>query len=80
MSNHLHLVVHVDVEAAQRWSDDEIAQRWCQLFPCREKDNEQRVQKLLKNPSRLALLQQRLCSLSWFMRYINEPIARAALV
>ncbi len=78
MSNHLHLVVHVDVTAAQRWSDDEVAQRWCQLFPCRDKDNEQRVQQLLKNSPRLALLRQRLCSLSWLMRCINEPIARAA--
>lgn len=78
MSSHLHIVVHVDVDAAQRWTDVEIAQRWCQLFPCRDQDNEQRVQKLLKNTSRLALLRQRLCSLSWLMRCINEPIARSA--
>ena len=78
MSNHLHIVVHVDVDAAQRWSNDEITQRWCQLFPRRDQDNEHRIQKMLKNASRLALLRQRLCSLSWLMRCINEPIARAA--
>jgi REP element-mobilizing transposase RayT len=78
MSNHLHIVVHVDVNAAQQWSDDEVAQRWHQLFPSRGKDNELRAQKLLGNPARLAILRQRLCSLSWLMRCINEPIARAA--
>lgn len=78
MSNHLHIVVHVDVDAAMRWSDDEVALRWCQLFPCRDQDNALRAQKLLENPPRLAVLRQRLCSLSWLMRCINEPIARAA--
>ena len=77
-SNHLHVVVHVDVDAAQRWSEDEVAHRWCQLFPRRDQDNAIRLQTLLKNPLRLALLRQRLCSLSWLMRCINEPIARAA--
>ena len=78
MSNHLHLVIHVDVDAAQRWSDDEVAHRWCLLFPRRDQDNALRLQTLLKNPQRLALLRQRLCSLSWLMRCINEHIARAA--
>jgi REP element-mobilizing transposase RayT len=78
MSNHLHLVVHVDVQVAQQWSDNEVAQRWCQLFPCRDKDNEHRIQQLLRDKERLALLRRRLYSLSWLMRCINEPIARAA--
>lgn len=78
MSNHLHLVVHVDVTATQVWPDEEVAQRWCQLFPTRDQDQEPRVQRLLKQTERIALLRQRLCSLSWLMRCINEPIARAA--
>ncbi len=78
MSNHLHLVVHVDVKAAQAWSDEEIAERWIRLFPCREQENALRIQRLLKQPDRLALLRQRLCSLSWLMRCLNEPIARMA--
>ena len=78
MSNHLHLVVHVDVPAAMSWPDTEVAERWCRLFPCRDRDSELRIQELLKQPERLALLRQRLCSLSWLMRCINEPIARLA--
>ena len=78
MSNHLHVVVHVDIDAAQRWPDGEVAHRWCLLFPRRVQENALRLQTLLKNPQRLALLRQRLCSLSWLMRCINETIARAA--
>jgi REP element-mobilizing transposase RayT len=78
MSNHLHLVVHVDVDAAQQWPDEEVARRWCQLFPCRDQDALSRIHRLLQQPQRLSLLRQRLCSLSWLMRCINEPIARAA--
>ena len=44
MSNYLHTVVHVDVDAAQRWFDDEVAQRWCKLFPRLDQDNELRAQ------------------------------------
>jgi len=78
MSNHLHLVVHVDVNAAQQWSEEEVAERWCRLFPCRNQNNELRIQRLLKQVQRLAMLRQRLCSLSWLMRCVNEPIARMA--
>jgi REP element-mobilizing transposase RayT len=78
MSNHLHVVVHVDVDAAQHWSEEEVARRWCQLFHRREQDDELRIERLLKQTQRIAILRQRLCSLSWLMRCINEPIARIA--
>lgn len=32
MSNHYHLVVRVDAERAQAWSQDEVLNRWTQLF------------------------------------------------
>ncbi|WP_052501382.1 transposase [Thiomicrospira microaerophila] len=32
MSNHYHLVVRVDKDRAQAWSDDEVLERWTQLF------------------------------------------------
>ncbi len=76
MSNHLHLVITVHPEAIDHWSDHDIAQRWLRLFPVR--DNNQRLQALLLQPERLAVLRQRLGNLSWFMRCLNEPIARRA--
>ncbi len=32
MSNHYHLVLHVDQEQAAQWDDQEVAARWRQLF------------------------------------------------
>ncbi len=78
MSNHRHIVVHVNIEAARQWSEEEVARRWCQLFHRREQDSDQRIERLLKQTQRIAILRQRLCSLSWLMRCINEPIARIA--
>src|SRR5258708_39998186 len=33
MSNHYHLVLFVDSDATDRWSDDEVKSRWAILFP-----------------------------------------------
>ncbi|MEO8011444.1 MAG: hypothetical protein ABI650_07365, partial [Dokdonella sp.] len=33
MSNHVHVVLRADPEAAQTWSDDVVAARWVRLFP-----------------------------------------------
>ncbi|MGR5220956.1 hypothetical protein ACPV4B_12055 [Vibrio parahaemolyticus] len=32
MSNHYHLVLHVDNTTAESWSDEEVAQRWTTLY------------------------------------------------
>ena len=84
MSNHVHLVLYVDPGATLTWSADEIAERWVQRTPisidgeidpdaCRAK-----AQALAGNPERIAILRQRLSILSWFMKCLNEPIARRA--
>ena len=78
MSNHLHVVVQVLPDVATQWTDDEVADRWIRLFPKAEQEAALRVQALLANPERVALLRSRLCDLSWFMRCLSEPIARRA--
>jgi len=35
MSNHVHVMLHVDSQVAQAWSDKEVAERWGRLFPVR---------------------------------------------
>ena len=36
MSNHLHLVLRIRPDLAEQWSADEIALRWCRVFPPRD--------------------------------------------
>lgn len=84
MSNHYHVVLRVNLEQARRWSDREVAERWCRLFK-----GPDLVQRWLSGASMpaaeqdrvrhyLAEHRQRLSSLSWFMRCLNETIARMA--
>lgn len=84
MSNHLHVVVYIDPCAVVAWSPEEVARRWVALTPVRvdgEIDHAacaERALALAGNAERMAVLRQRLGSLSWFMRFLNEPIARRA--
>ena len=84
MSNHFHIVLHVDPDAVWQLSDDDVAVRWLQAFPGALKRDESRERAdVLKlaitgNPERVQELRKRLGSLSWFMKALNEPIARRA--
>ena len=33
MSNHVHVVLHMNPATANAWSDEEVARRWVRLFP-----------------------------------------------
>ena len=76
MSNHFHLVLRVDREAALSWSDEEVADRYGRLF------KNAKGQLALLDPkrraARLELWRGRLWDLSWMMRGLNEYIARRA--
>lgn len=84
MSNHYHIVLHVDPNAAHELSDQEVASRWLTAFPGQLKRHdsaeaaERMALAITGNPERLAELRKRLGSLSWFMKALNEPIARRA--
>jgi putative transposase len=84
MSNHYHVVVRINPDDVQVWSNHEVAERWLRIFngptlvrhylagvalSCAEQE---RVSEYLDT------WRERLCSISWFMRCINEPIARMA--
>ena len=84
MSNHVHVVLYVDPQAASDWSGEEVAERWVRLFPvCVDESSDERLcqenaQRLQCDPERMMELRRRLGDLSWFMRCLNEPIARQA--
>lgn len=84
MSNHYHLVVKIDPKESNSWTEDEVLARWTALFrgPLlvqRYRDGEALVEAELDTlHSIAAVYRARLGSLSWFMKCLNEPIARQA--
>ncbi len=79
MSNHYHVVVHVRPERAREWCDLEVAQRWLRVCsPRRLYGEEERIDAFAENAERISCCRERLGNLSWFMRFINEPMARMA--
>ncbi len=78
MSNHLHVVVELMPQVAAAWSADEVAARWCRLYPRQNQDADSRTEALAGNVERIDVLRARLGDLSWFMRRLAEPIARRA--
>jgi REP element-mobilizing transposase RayT len=84
MSNHLHIVVKLHPQEANNWSTHDVLSRWTSLFK-----GTLLVQRYLASGvistteldtvhSCVEVYRQRLTSLSWFMKCLNEPIARQA--
>ncbi|MCS5708486.1 hypothetical protein CC99x_006145 [Candidatus Berkiella cookevillensis] len=69
MSNHYHVVLYVDEQQSQAWNEKEIINRWTSIFPKDAEENKHLKQKI-------QLWKERLTSISWFMRCLNERIAR----
>ena len=85
LSNHYHVVLHIDKQRAQSWSDLEVVERWLQLYKGNvlvdrwvADPNAIDNASLLKVQAYIELWRERLCSISWFMRGVNETIARMA--
>ena len=84
MSNHYHVVIRIDVDEAKQWTDKEVARHWMQIFSGpllmhQYLGNADLTESELKYVTDLfATWRNRLCDLSWFMRCLNEPIARMA--
>jgi len=84
MSNHYHLVVKLNPDETGQWSDDEVLGRWTALFRGPLIVQRQRAGEALSAieqetlASTVNVYRARLASLSWFMKCLNEPIARKA--
>jgi REP element-mobilizing transposase RayT len=84
MSNHYHLVVHIHPKAAARWSKREVVRRWHSLFngtylsQCFASGESLLPTQLEVLDIDIEIWRERLCSLSWFMKVVNESIARRA--
>jgi len=84
MSNHYHLVLRLDQEQAAQWDSREVIERWHHLYAGHPFTHAWLAGKPLSSGERMlvedlvATWRERLTSLSWFMRCLNEPIAREA--
>ena len=85
LSNHFHIVLRNRPDVVGDWSDKEIARRWWNLCPGRRSEDksaaeptELELNVLTGDKERLAELRSRLSSVSWFMRFVAENIAKRA--
>ena len=84
MSNHYHVVLFVDEDKANQWSMNEVLERWHRLhkgtlLTQQYLNGDTLAEPLLDIVNTTAdIYRQRLIDVSWFMREINEKIARQA--
>ncbi len=84
MSNHYHVVVKISPSDVDGWSNDEVLERWCCLYKGpllvqRYQRSEELIPAEMRRVDQYAdVFRERLADLSWFMKCLNEPIARQA--
>ena len=84
MSNHYHLVLYVNEEELANSSDHQVCERWSKLYSLPVIVSRWQKGELATGAetevalSIIAEWRQRLLSISWFMRSLNEYIARKA--
>lgn len=79
MSNHYHIGLDYRPRDKHELDDAEVARRWLTLYPPGDTGIlDAQVAALAANTERIAVLRDRLGDLSWYMRCLNEPIARRA--
>jgi len=84
MSNHYHVVVKINPDEVAHWGTDDVLERWCCLHKGpRLVQRYQRGDELIPAEIRRVVqyadtFRERLADLSWFMKCLNEPVARQA--
>lgn len=84
MDNHYHCVVTTRPDLAKAATNDDIVQRWWELYPrringeIRETPPQELIDLWISDDDWLAERRKRLSSISWFMARLAEYIARKA--
>ena len=85
MSNHFHTILRSRHDLVAAWSDDQVTLKWWLLCPVRKnKDGspaeptEFELNQIRNDKKGLKEKRQRLSSISWFMRFLSERIAKEA--
>jgi len=84
MENHTHTLLRINKQKADNWTNDEVIKHWTQLFnggvliqrykagQCHTASEINKVHEITQT------WRERLTDISWFMRCLNESIARRA--
>jgi REP element-mobilizing transposase RayT len=85
MENHLHLVLRNRPDQVRKMPAKEMAWRWLTVYPKRrdmdgrsDGPDPSEVRALIGDDKRMQEVRKRLSSISWFMRAMNEYVARRA--
>ena len=84
MSNHYHIVLRIDRDKAVAWSDEDVMERWYSLFHGHLLVDRYRAGKSMSRAEKDAaksvidIWRKRLYDLGWYMKCLNEHIARQA--
>ena len=79
MDNHYHVVASFHPKASALWAPEEIARRWLRLYPKKNSEETQDFVDSVKSDAACAKkLRSRLSATPWFMKSLNEYIARWA--
>ena len=84
MSNHTHLVLHVNTEEANNWSIRDVLDRWHSLHKGTQFTEKYLREEVMAEFELVSVYEscekyrERLTGISWFMRELNGSIARMA--
>ncbi len=85
MSNHFHCILRSRHDVVATWSDDEVALKWWTLCPARKNKDlspaeptEFELNSIRNDATGLKDKRTRLSSISWFMRFLSERVAKDA--
>jgi len=84
MDNHLHLLLRVDVERGEGWTDKEVASRWLKLHPERNgyfqpiEPTAYQINEFVEKDGWIEATREKLCSISQFMKELKQRIAQTA--
>ena len=81
MDNHLHVLLRIEVDEVEAWSAMEVVERWLRICPPRVARKpvsvtRQETEALAQDTEWIAEMRSRLGSISWFMKYLKEPLSR----
>ena len=82
LDNHFHAILRNRPDVVALWSDEEVARRWLRLeraaLELKDEPTAEQIAEFVQDAERVARARKRLSSISEYMGFLKEPIARVA--